>query len=497
MLKEKFFRNIILGVIFGAAISVFGSSMNASAVAIDVSAAEDLIPYFTSGGEVRLADNISLSSNTSILKDLTIDLNGHTLNMANKTLVPAAHLTVMDSSDGKTGKITSTAAFTIQIGSSTTTGALTLESGTIDCHGSYCIRNFGDFTMNGGVVTGAAFVVYNQGNFVLNGGTVTATTGMVVRGSANGSLFTMNGGKVATLGNAAAVNLGTAGSKFVMNGGEIEALWVNADHTKAGNGVTAFKDTEFIMNGGSITATGNAVSGNGSGPESGNADGSNAKFSINGGTITSTLATGIYAPQLNGVNTITGGTIKGITGIEIRAGKLTVTGGTILGTGDYEVTNNANGLTTKGAAISVAQHTSQQPIEVYISGGEFDAYAPISSANPMDYTQEVIDRIDISIVGGGYIGEDYDDVIDNVENGYIELDRTTGGFIVTLPREDEPEEEKDPNILVPDTGEFTMTQDERVGSDSLIQILLVVVLGFVARFAVRVRAYRQRLSAQK
>ncbi len=65
-----------------------------------------------------------------------------------------------------------------------------------------------------------------------------------------------------------------------------------------------------------------------------------------------------------------GATVKGESGIEVRAGSLTVNGGTIQATVDaYSYDANGNGMTTKGAAIAVAQHSTVRPIDVTLNGG--------------------------------------------------------------------------------------------------------------------------------
>lgn len=63
-------------------------------------------------------------------------------------------------------------------------------------------------------------------------------------------------------------------------------------------------------------------------------------------------------------------TVKGESGVEVRAGNLTVNGGTITGTAtEYKYDENTSGTTTKGAAIAVAQHGTKLPIAVTLNGG--------------------------------------------------------------------------------------------------------------------------------
>lgn len=67
-----------------------------------------------------------------------------------------------------------------------------------------------------------------------------------------------------------------------------------------------------------------------------------------------------------------------ITGIEIRAGKLTLNNCDVTG-GNGEVTEdaNGNGTTVTNAALAISQHTTKKPIEVTINGGTFNGTAAV------------------------------------------------------------------------------------------------------------------------
>ena len=66
----------------------------------------------------------------------------------------------------------------------------------------------------------------------------------------------------------------------------------------------------------------------------------------------------------------TGAVVSGDSGIEVRAGSLTLNGGTITATAEaYSYKANGSGSTTKGAAISIAQHTTVLPTAVTLNGG--------------------------------------------------------------------------------------------------------------------------------
>lgn len=414
---------VIAGIVFPAS-RVFAQS-------VDVSTLEELQGYFNTGGEVKLTSDITLSSNAFIRSVLVLDLNGHTLDAGGYTIVPyGALLVVEDSTTEQLGKITGSAAgaFTIQVGQGETGGGFTLNSGTIDCTGSnYCVRNYGTVTMNGGVIEGDDYVFYNHKDLVMNNGRITAQTELAVGLYEEGATFEMNGGKVETMGDYLAISLARPNTTFTMNGGEIEALFSNGD-TSGGGAIGAFKYSTVTINNGTVTAYSNTITGNGS--ASGNSEGTGAKFNINGGTIISQSAAAIYAPQVQGVTTMTGGTLIGKTGIEIRAGTLNISGGKIVTDGEYNVTDNRNGLTTYGTAISVAQHTTAQPITVSITGGEFESSRPVSSVNPLGLDESVVDQIRIYIKGGKFVGDDLEGVTENIPRGYTEMDAGDGEVVV-------------------------------------------------------------------
>ena len=288
---------------------------------------------------------------------------------------------------------------TTQIGVYVSSGTLTLDGGTVQAPndainvkdnvgasvtiagGTVTAANYtgiyvgkGDtLTVSGGTVSAGYAAITNLGDAVINGGKIVSDNAdnrptVQVKGedeTVKASL-TLNGGTVEALGNGAAINL-HSNATLTVNGGEIKALYEDEDI--GGAGITAFINTEVTVNDGSVSAFGYALAGNGSPAGEAN-EGTNAKFTITGGTLISTAKAGIYAPQVNGETVISGGTISGgRTGVEIRAGSLTIEGGKISGNKEeYDCTANKNGLTTKGAAVSVCQHTTKQPIDVKISG---------------------------------------------------------------------------------------------------------------------------------
>ena len=94
----------------------------------------------------------------------------------------------------------------------------------------------------------------------------------------------------------------------------------------------------------------------------------------------------IYHPQ-TGTLTIEGGTITGVTGIEMRAGTLNVKGGTIsggTGTATINPEGNTNGTTSANIGIAVVQHTTKKPIQVNITGGTVSGGAAVYESNPQE-----------------------------------------------------------------------------------------------------------------
>ncbi len=363
----------------------------------DIPDSDTMDYYLSTGGRARLVADVTLTKNSFAKNDLVLDLNGYTLNMGDNTLIPQDGLTITDTSSGEDGKITGTGDFVIQNGNSTNRGKLTIDGGVIEGNGAYgAIRNFGDLTINGGELKGESFVVYNDANsnLVMNGGTIESTEGSSVR-LADDSNFEFNGGIIRVQEDNSGITLGAPGAKVVMNGGTIEAPY--KEDNRGGLGILAFKDTEVIVNGGTIESSSFCLASNGS--TSGNSEGSNAKFTINGGNFTSTDATTMYLPQPNGLTNINGGTFIGATNvIELRAGTLNITDGTFISTSStYSSAANDSGTTLKGAAVGVAQHNTKLPINVNITGGTFTAKVPFAVENPNGNSDEDLAKIHLNI----------------------------------------------------------------------------------------------------
>ena len=135
-------------------------------------------------------------------------------------------------------------------------------------------------------------------------------------------------------------------------------------------GVGAITNSKVVVNGGEITAKESAVSGNGTWHDT--------EIVINGGELTSTGSSGIYHPQ-RGTLTLTGGTIKGLTGVQMCAGKLDIPKDStvkVIATGKDERDNKGagDGPINDGAAISIVNRDYPGGVPTAaIKGGSFVA----------------------------------------------------------------------------------------------------------------------------
>ncbi len=237
---------------------------------------------------------------------------------------------------------------------------------------------------------------YIHGGLVLESGTIEAA-GTAVYVSDENVEFTMNGGTIMGGNDTASTIIVADSAKMIMNDGVINAdTW----------GVSVFKNTEFVMNGGAINVSsedGIGVSGNGS--ASGDNEGTNAKLTLNAGMISS-ADLGVYAPQINGQTVLGDGLMinAGKCGVEIRAGELSVEGATINVDADteYRFDPNGSGSTASGVAVAVAQHTTQQAITATVSGGVFTAPVAFAEGNPQKNPDESVERVELSITGGEF-----------------------------------------------------------------------------------------------
>lgn len=169
-------------------------------------------------GNCCLTGNVTVSREIHTTGDVTLCLNGHTLNLSGTTLF-------VDS------------------------GSFTL----CDCNGS------GKIT---GSKTSAYAVKVNDGSFIMNGGTITGNGGGVqVDGTNSSASFIMKGGSItenACVGSTSNYipcgGVIVAGGSFTMNGGSITGNTATGSYaTTASGGVLVYSGGRFTMTGGEIT----------------------------------------------------------------------------------------------------------------------------------------------------------------------------------------------------------------------------------------------------
>ena len=216
-------------------------------------------------------------------------------------------------------------------------------------------------------VAGGSLTLKNSSNSV---GTVSSTlksgtnkesqaAGVMV---CNDGSFTLDSGKITANANSDRETFGVlvfsaksggAKNSFTMNGGEVKAEY----------GVRVmYEGASFTMRGGTVEGD-FAVSGHG------DAKG-DTSIDISDGTITGNYQ-GIYHPQTGTMN-ITGGTISGWGGVEVKGGIVTIDGATITATGKKgQYSDNNMGSSSVGYAVAVVEDNDYKGGTVTIDSGSF------------------------------------------------------------------------------------------------------------------------------
>ena len=241
------------------------------------------------------------------------------------------------------------------------------------------------------IVKGKTITLDLNGKEISEGETVNLGSGIIYIG--NDGYLTINDTSAEKTGE---INVTTT-RKWVNNKGEVTAypaVWADIVIYPE-NG----KKAGLTINGGTFIAPFYPISGNGNDTAEGS-----TTITINGGTFSSTDGLCIYHPQ-NGTLTINGGRFEGQeSAIEIRSGNLNIADGYFKASNIPTSTNpNGNGTTTDGSAIAVAQHTTKLPINVTISGGEFEGYSAFYQSNPQENNDDDIAKVKLSIIDGTFV----------------------------------------------------------------------------------------------
>ena len=153
------------------------------------------------------------------------------------------------------------------------------------------------------------------------------------------------------------------------------------------------------VDGGMIDSVYFAITGNGSAGLGGTI------IDIDGGTLSSDY-TAIYVPQSGSVD-ISGGTIIGHTGIEVRSGSLTISGGSITATGQYLPVPGtySNGSLESGDAIFINTNPDYAGnMIINISGGTFTSATGYAMREYVYDSAGVTEVETLTVTGGTFIG---------------------------------------------------------------------------------------------
>lgn len=340
--------------------------------------------------------------------DLTLDLNGHTLTLADRTYAVVkvnggAHFTLCDGSAAKSGKIKSDYAGIIAIGSDADKAVVEINGGTIEVDNSAYWSNDAE---------DLGYAVYaDNAEVEMSGGAIIAKGQYMTK---DDSVFGIN------LRN---------GSSATVTGGSISSTTY---------GVVVYYNSAFTLDGGEITATWFAISGNNRAPA--------ANITVKSGSATSTEDVAIYMPS-QGSLTVSGGHIKGLAAIEMRAGKLVVNSGTMIGNGNpFESDPNGNGATTLGAAVAAVQHTTKLDLSVEINGGTLQGARAFYQANLQNNGKEALEKISITL--GKSAVYDGEIIVDSAE-ATIEDDQSTR-YYMTLQQAVDAAEDDETVVVVKD-----------------------------------------------
>lgn len=387
----KFRRKGVIALTAALCVALFASA----AMAVDVSSPEGLQSALADGGNINITASFSSGSLFQVTKDTNITLNGNTITRAG----------------------TSTGATPVFY---VTNGKLTLSNGSIVSTNSA-----------GGTAEG---VRVQTSNIEANASVELNDIDIQSESIALSIYGDVSGGA-------------SADSKPTYN----VSATINGNSTLYGPSVGVFligKQATLTLNSGEIKSDDFGISGNGTRNADENCGGT--VIAINGGTVISEQTCAIYQPQA-GTITITGGTITGYDGIQMKSGTLNMTGGTLEGTGafddDYTYEEGQHdGSIATGAALAilsegvVADTGYAGDITVNISGSatlkSTEGYA-IAEAFSNSSSESKFTSLTIS--GGTFIGANDKNAMamTNVktdENGNSNTN-ITGGMFSSDPRE--------------------------------------------------------------
>ncbi len=330
----------------------------------------------STSGNYYLADNLTATSNITIDSgaDVTLCLNGKTLDMGSYYIENNGTLTILDCAETE-GKITSSGAYTIynRYFAPKTTGSdyavLNITGGTIESTGTGMettgiYNNGGTVYVTGGEIVSSgtytsASAIKNAGTVEMSGGTITSVRRGIYNYDENAT-FTLKGGSVTTSGSYAVYNYG----EFVMEDGLVKTTNTGgygiynvnelAKATVKGGEVNS--EYYGILCNGKVTVSGGTVKGN---YGIYNYPNCTVEISDDAEIIGASTDDDDYAIYNRGILTVSGGKVTGRKAVYVAStGTITVEAAALIegtGTGryDYGIENGGTaeikGGTIKGA----------------------------------------------------------------------------------------------------------------------------------------------------
>lgn len=269
--------------------------------------------------------------------------------------------------------------------------------------------NYPKITLSGHIQLTSPLVVAGTINLDLNGHSITPknTTMTKVLNTADALILVRRTGKLTIQDSANDKgSIDTGNNPTIM--GAIKMTDSNDGNDDAGG------KPELFINGGTIRGYHYGIMGNG------NRHGTYIQF--NKGVIKAGWCnednTGIFHPQA-GTLEINGGAITGYnSAVELRSGTLNIISGSLTSTcleGNFSEVANGNGVTIKGAAVAISQHTTDKPITVNISG-EYTKFTGLYALYEKDL-QNNSGTKQIVITGGTFKGAVYSQNCTNFISG--------------------------------------------------------------------------------
>lgn len=448
----KKFISVLLSLLM-----VFSLCLSVSADDGRITTRDELQSALDNGGTVSLTDDVDASANgLTVKKDVTLDLNGHSLKVANSNAtniqIIGATLTLVDSTDdNKDG-----------------TGQGKIYTEVPYAKGTYetvaiSVNRGAHFIMESGLIdTASAFTDNsNQGQFAvgLNDGSATSDANVIINGGH------IKAGWYAIAGNGGCVS---ADHNITVNGGILESVadyaiyhpqrgttTINGGVVYGYAGGVAIKRGNLVVNGGTITSKGVGSTGNW-GDGTGKMDNAAVNIDASYGATDVKLNEGKFIAEGNAISlikdpnnpsslTITGGTYSSNISEYLSDDLVQNTGGTVVEK-PYIASNNGKKFNSLADAINSANNGDTITLnlstteDIAIPKGKtitIDIAEGVTLTNNKDHT--IINNGDLTITGKG--------TIDNVTHGKGDIVNNYGATLVLK-------------------GEITLTRSKEAGSST-------------------------------